>query len=405
MAKRKAPGVSMDTKLMPPVVFLGPSAPASDILSVLPHATIRPPARRGDLYAYRILKHNLFLILDGSFGGVLAISPREVVDVATDGAVVVGASSMGALRAADCSPAGVVGVGVISRLFRTRRISSEDEVVVQYHEERPFPALTEPLINVRLAVRRAERKGLIATSDAEKIIAAAQSLHFTHRTWLRILKEAECHLSADTITFLRGVDVKRADAVLAAKRIAEIYGIASYIPPSRTSDLFGLLDEGRERRSIDLIDSAMRQQIEATFVEWLWLSGRAGKYLGDANDWQQEDLPTSPLAAWNIIDASGELEAELMRFDVFKRAVLEAERCQLRPDPSDLSEAEAQLAAAHGSGSWRELLARQSRDAGSSARLEEHRTQVATIKCLRRTFLFPSDQVDRSREGLRWHSG
>jgi hypothetical protein len=405
MAKRKASGVNMHTKAMPPVVFLGPSAPAPDILAILPDATIRPPARRGDLYAYRILKHEIFLILDGAFGGVLAISPREVVDIVAHGAVVVGASSMGALRAADCSPAGVHGVGVISRLFRTRRISSEDEVAVQYHEEQPFPPLTEPLINVRFALRRAYRKGLIATSEAEKMIAAARSLHFTQRSWSRIFKEAECHLSLEIINFLRDVDVKRADAVRAAKHVARICSSTSSLPSSSAFHLFGLLDDGRERRGIDLIEDANRQQIETEFVEWLWLSGRARKLLGEDIGGPQKGLPTPLSAAWNIIDASGELEAELMRFDVFKRAIAEAKRCRLRPDPGDIREAEEQLAGVYGVGSWKELLTGEPRAADRSRRLKEHRNQVATIKCLRRRFLFPSDQSDRSREDLRWHFG
>lgn len=389
-----------------PVVFLGPSAPASDILAILPDATVRPPAQRGDLYAHRILKHQIFLILDGAFGSVLAISPREVIDVVADGAVVVGASSMGALRAADCSPAGAHGVGVIFRLFRNRRISNEDEVAVLFCEERPFPPLTEPLINVRIALRRANRKGLIATSEAEKIIAAAQSLHFTRRSWSRIFKEAGAHLSHEILNFLREVDVKRADAVQAARHVARICKSADPRPQSSASHLFGLLGDGRGRHSVDLPGDTSRQQIETEFIEWLWLSGRARKLVGGAIDWPHEGLTAPPLSAvWNLIEASGKLEAELMRFDVFKRAVSEAQRCQLRPGRSDFWEAEEQLAGAHGFGSWRELLVGEGAGPFRSRRLTRHRTQVAFVRCLRRRFLFPSDQVDRSQEGLRWHSG
>ncbi|WP_223217183.1 TfuA-like protein [Rhizobium cauense] len=404
MAKRKASGVTMDASKMPPVVFLGPSAPASDILAILPDAIIRPPAQRGDLYAYRILKHTHFLILDGAFGGVLAISPREVVDVVSDGAVLIGASSMGALRAADCSPAGMRGVGLIYRLFRTRLISSEDEVAVQYHGERPFPPLTEPLVNVRIAARRANRLGLIATTDAEKITAAAQLLHFTQRSWSRVVKEAGSHVSPEAFSFLRNVDVKRTDAVLAANYVAAMGKSVSSRTPSRATYLFGLLGDGRERRGDSLSYGARREQIEATFVEWLWLSGRARKFLREETDGSLERLSTTPSTTWNAVDAAGELEAELMRFDIFERAVSKAKRCQLRPDPSDFNEAEAQLAGAHGFGSWRELLASEVRSESLSIRLDDLRNQVAAVRCLRRTFLFPSGGVNRSQEGLRWHS-
>ena len=220
------------TMRMPPVVFLGPSAPASDILSILPDAIIRPPARRGDLYAYRILKHEFFLVIDGAFGNVLSISPREVVDVVRDGAVVVGASSMGALRAADCFPAGAHGVGTIFRLFKDRVISAEDEVAVLFREDLPFPPLTEPLINMRIALRRATRKGLVRALEAEKIISAAQSLHFTLRTWPRVYQAAGCYLSSEMLNFLREIDTKRADADSGCKAgLENARGRQSTAPP------------------------------------------------------------------------------------------------------------------------------------------------------------------------------
>ena len=159
---------------LPPIVFIGPTAPRQDVLSALPDALVAPPCRRGDLYRYRILKHSIFLIIDGVFGGSLAVPPREVIDVIKDGAVVIGASSMGALRAADCFPAGAVGIGIVYRLYRRRAISSEDEVAVTFREDRPYPSLTEPLINIRVALRRAVNLGLMTAADGVSIVAAAE---------------------------------------------------------------------------------------------------------------------------------------------------------------------------------------------------------------------------------------
>ncbi len=238
----------MGTLRMPPVVFLGPSAPASDILSILPDAIIRPPARRGDLYACRILKHEFFLVLDGAFGNVLSISPREVVDVVQDGAVVVGASSMGALRAADCAPAGVHGAGIIFRLFKDRSISTEDEVAVLFREDRAFPALTEPLINMRIALRRAARIGLVGAAEAEDVISAAQSLHFSLRTWPSAYRKAGRHLSGELLGFFKAIDTKRTDAVQAANKVLKLREVDRGPPrASRSPQLFGLLGDGRGR--------------------------------------------------------------------------------------------------------------------------------------------------------------
>jgi hypothetical protein len=386
---------------MPPVVFLGPSAPASEILSILPDALIRPPARRGDLYAYRILRHEFFLVLDGAFGNILAISPREVVDVVKDGAVVVGASSMGALRAADCFPAGVHGVGVIFRLFKDRVISSEDEVAVLFREDTPFPALTEPLINMRIALRRATRKGLVGPSEAEKIISAAQSVHFTLRTWPRVCQVAGCQLSSEILTFLREIDTKRADAVQAAKRVAKLQETGrGPLRRSRSSQLFGLLSDGRERFA-DALSGADRQNIGPEFIEWLCYSGCGHRSLHREINWLNGELTVPISSVWNILDGSGELEADLMRFDIFRRAVSEARRCNLRPAIEDLREAESQMAHAHGVGSWNELI-RKGNNASYSKRLNMHRTQLALTKCLRRTFLFAPGQSQKPREVLLW---
>jgi hypothetical protein len=390
------------TMRMPPVVFLGPSAPASEILSILPDAIIRPPARRGDLYAYRILKHEFLLVIDGVFGNVLSISPREVVDVVRDGAVVVGASSMGALRAADCFPAGAHGVGTIFRLFKDRVISAEDEVAVLFREDLPFPPLTEPLINMRIALRRATRKGLLRALEAEKIISAAQSLHFTLRTWPRVYQGARCYLSSEMLNFLREIDTKRADAILAAKQVSKMREAGKApLRRSSSSQLFGLLGDGRERPA-DALSGAGRQQIGPEFIEWLCCSGKAYRWLHSEITRLNGELVAPISSVWNILDGSGELETELMRFNVFKRAVSEARRCGLRPSIEDLRQAERQLVNAHDVDSWNELLISIGNDLSYLERLSIHRTQLAMTKCVRRTFLFAPGQATKPREVLLW---
>ncbi|WP_244512769.1 TfuA-like protein [Ensifer sp. LC163] len=372
-------------------------------MSILPGAIIRPPARRGDLYACRILKHEFFLVLDGAFGNVLSISPREVVDVVQDGAVVVGASSMGALRAADCSPAGVHGAGIIFRLFKDRIISAEDEVAVLYREDRAYPSLTEPLINMRIALRRAIRNGLVEAAEAEEVISAAQLLHFTLRTWPRAYQKAGRHLSGELRDFLTAIDTKRTDAVQAANKVLKLLEVDRGPPrASRSPQLFGLLGDGRERAP-DALSGADRQQIEAEFIEWLCCSGRGYPRLGNEIDWLIGELKVPNASVWNILDGSSELQADLMRFNVFCRAVAEARRCGLRPEMEDFRQAESQLANAHRAGSWNELLNCKGSGSSFSKRLSIHCTQLALTKCLRRTSLFGAALSTKPREVLLWH--
>jgi len=387
---------------MPPVVFVGPSAPAWEIRSILPDAIIRPPASRGDLYAYRILRHGYFLLLDGLFGGVLSISPREVVDVVQDGAVVVGASSMGALRAADCRPAGVLGAGIIYRLFKDRVISNEDEVAVLFREEMPFPSLTEPLINMRIALRRAIRKGLVEASEAEKIIVAAQSLHFSRRTWSSACRRANLQPPSGILGFLREIDTKRSDAIKAARLVSRLLkadnGSGRQFGSSR---LFGLLGSGRER-SADPLSGADFQQIEPEFIEWLLCSGRAYIRLRNEINRQSGEFTVPISLIWHILRGSGEFEAYLMKFNIYQRAVSEAKRRGLRPESEDLRQAERQLADDHGAASWNDLVQFVENDSPYSKRLRTYLGQLALTKCLRRKYLITQDQAAKAGEVLLW---
>ena len=282
------------TPEIPPVVFIGPTAPRQDVLSTLPDALVAPPCRRGDLYRHRILKHSIFLVVDGVFGGSLAVPPREVIDVIRDGAVVIGASSMGALRAADCFPAGAVGIGLVYRLYRRRAISSEDEVAVTFREDRPYPSLTEPLINMRVALRRAANRGLMKAADGVSIVAAAESKHYSQRTWSAAFKDAGIIPPMMTQEFLREVDAKRQDAKLALRTVENWLrmGAIRSKPPKYGPGVFGLLGEGREREP-DPLDGTRIDAIRADLLEWILASGYINRMhlpgLFNAGDHQQAD--------------------------------------------------------------------------------------------------------------------
>src|SRR5690348_8986049 len=114
-------------RVKPPLVFLGPSLSVEEAGAVLPDAEYHPPAGRGDLYRARFLGASIMVLIDGTFLQRYAPSPRELVEVVRDGAWVLGAASIGALRAAECWPVGMRGAGLIYRLFRAGRLHSDEE--------------------------------------------------------------------------------------------------------------------------------------------------------------------------------------------------------------------------------------------------------------------------------------
>jgi hypothetical protein len=203
-----------------PILFLGPSASRDEIAAVCPTAEFMPPIQRDDLYKARERGGSIFLIVDGMFTHCLAVSPREIIDVIRDGALVFGASSMGAIRSAECWPAGMLGFGAVYRLYRSGRLDSDDEVAVSIDPVNDYAALSVALINVRYAVARARRNNLLDQSDGTKIVRAAQELHFTDRQWPLILEQAGLRDRASQLELmLQRYDLKAQDAIFAGTRL------------------------------------------------------------------------------------------------------------------------------------------------------------------------------------------
>ena len=316
----------------PVLVFLGPSAPPEDVARYLPEAELRPPVARGDLYAARLMRYSVFVIIDGVFHQDQAIPPREVVDVLEDGARVIGAASMGALRACVCWPAGAQGLGQIYRMFRHGLIGSEDEVAAVFNPARPFPALNEPLANIRLAARRARRAGLVTPCEERALVAAAQALPFADRSWSAVTAATGIALPAD---WRASQDAKRHDVASAlkwvARRCAEDAGWASC--PRRTRGTFGVLDPPARQGNLTLPRNES-PAVESAFAAWMLLSGRANRYLDGAaldhiaalhsvpaewwspDGWETSNGDLGGVAAElrEAAEARNEYEAEYLRF-------------------------------------------------------------------------------------------
>ena len=207
------------------VVFLGPSCERSVAREVLP-AVYLPPAARGDLTSAASCGARIITLIDGVFFQESAVGHREILSALSQGIRVIGASSMGALRAAELDTLGMEGVGLIYRLYRDGILVSDDEVALIYDPETFFP-LSEPLINIRCTLRKARESGIITDEEATVLLATARSLYFPERTYSLICQNAGKSLSEDTCRrFLEfagahAVDQKREDALAALRRTRE----------------------------------------------------------------------------------------------------------------------------------------------------------------------------------------
>jgi len=209
------------------VVFLGPSLSRVEAEEIL-KADYRPPAKRGDIFRAAKDGAKIVGLIDGVFFQDSAVAHKEVLAVLETGVVVVGASSMGALRAAELYSFGMEGVGEIFRLYRDGVLISDDEVALIF-DPVSYTPLSEPLVNIRDNIRAAQELGYIDQDAGEKILAAASSLYFPKRTYDSILettKDLDDRQKEGFMKFLREEkrDLKRDDAIRALERIKEIAG-------------------------------------------------------------------------------------------------------------------------------------------------------------------------------------
>ena len=207
------------------IVFLGPSLELSEAEKIL-RAEYRPPAKRGDLLTAAGDGATVIGLIDGVFHQESAVAHREILAAIKHGVKVVGASSMGALRAAEMDTLGMVGIGKIYRMYKSGELESDDEVALVFDPESGL-ALSEPLINIRCTLKRAQDTCVISPTVHGALLSSARSLFYPKRTYPAIVSAAGNAIDEKTRDrFLNWVisgacDQKREDAVAALEYIRD----------------------------------------------------------------------------------------------------------------------------------------------------------------------------------------
>jgi len=208
---------------MKPVIFLGSSLPVAEARKIL-DADYRPPVKRGDVDALcEKRRPQAIAIIDGEFFQSLAISPKEILRAIEQSIPVWGASSLGALRAAELHPFGMTGVGTVFELYRSGRVMFDDEVAVAYSRENGRP-VSEAMINIRVALNQARSEGIVDSATTRRLIANARSMYFPDRSWSALWHYASWLPAADLRALRQYItrvkpDVKRDDARLLLRQM------------------------------------------------------------------------------------------------------------------------------------------------------------------------------------------
>jgi hypothetical protein len=222
------------------ILFTGPSLPP-DLACEMFKARCLPPVSQGDVYRASLEKPDVIGIVDGYFRSVPSVWHKEILWALSQGIVVYGSASMGALRAAELAPFGVIGVGWVYEAFRDGLLTDDDEVAVEHGPaELGYACTSEAMVNIRRTLAAAESTGIISHCSRLALEAHAKALYYPLRSYSRILSSPPRNVHQKEITALSDwlpngkINQKRADALSMLEEIKNL----SFLPAASNSVRF-----------------------------------------------------------------------------------------------------------------------------------------------------------------------
>ncbi|HUG61652.1 MAG TPA: TfuA-like protein [Methylomirabilota bacterium] len=168
------------------ILFAGPSLVDDFPVLARRHPTVRfaGPLARGDLLAAVRAGATAVGIVDGLFREAPPVWHKEILYALSLGVAVAGGASMGALRAAECAPFGMVGIGRVHALFADGS-EIDDACVAQVHAPEPlgWQVLSEAIVTVDATIAAASRNGAVTDAEADALRRANRALAYADRTF------------------------------------------------------------------------------------------------------------------------------------------------------------------------------------------------------------------------------
>ena len=205
-------------------LFAGPSLYGEMVggrIAAAPEIVCCGPAAQGDVAAAALDGATAIGLVDGRYEDVAAPWHKEILFALSEGVAVYGAASLGALRAVECAPFGMVGVGQIFARYRSGDLIDDGDVA-QLHApaELDYLPLTEARVNVEATIRRLAQRRQIEPPLAERLLTAARRLFFKRLTFEAVVEQAGASTELVELLVANRVDHKRADALALVARLA-----------------------------------------------------------------------------------------------------------------------------------------------------------------------------------------
>jgi hypothetical protein len=224
------------------VLFLGPTLRLDEARELL-DANYCPPASRGDVYRVSCSSPRAIVIIDGAFEDRAAVLHNEILWALSQGIHVFGASSMGALRAAELARFGMVGRGRIFESYRDGLLERDDAVsVVHGPAELGYPQLSVALVDIYATLEDALRRSVVTSDEQILLNKVAEMTFYKRRSLEGVLERAgELGLASNRVVTLRdqlpriAVSQKRLDALALLTELASCERVlaAPFVPGFR----------------------------------------------------------------------------------------------------------------------------------------------------------------------------
>lgn len=205
---------------MKTIVFLGPSLPVSEARRIL-DADFRPPAAQGDVFRAVEAGPKNIVLIDGVFETAPSVWHHELRAAHAAGIQLYGASSMGALRAAEL-PHLIAPVGEIARRFVSGEWN-DDAAVALLHADREhdYRGLTVPWVNVWATAQAARRAGILSLRQAQALCHEAEGQFYQTRTWQTVFDGLGWNDGLRKRVLVRAVNLKAVDAAVCLQTVAK----------------------------------------------------------------------------------------------------------------------------------------------------------------------------------------
>lgn len=211
------------------IIYTGLSLPFDEAKEILDSSDdvdviYKRPIKRGDLNLALKERPNIIAIIDGVFHQNSAVGHKEILKAIESGIEVLGASSMGALRASELDTLGMTGIGYCYEQYAKGIIDSDDDVAVMLDSESLEP-LSVPLISMRYVFTKAADENIITAEEKEELLHITKKTYYPQRNYAKTLNESSLDndKKGNLINFIRETeDIKKTDAKLLLNHIKSL---------------------------------------------------------------------------------------------------------------------------------------------------------------------------------------